>query len=372
MTAFRFGHAAAPDWRVALDQCLTRIGQVPPTATLGFLYTTDALSDDLAEILRTLRDATKIQDWVGCVGLGICATGAEYYEEPAIAIMLGEFERDAFLVFPSVTDDLVDFDRRHRDWITAQRPYLGLVHGDPSNGQIESLVEQLAARTTAEFLVGGLASSRADALTIANGVTQGGISGVLFAERVGLITRLTQGCSPIGAHHRITEAQRNIVMRLDGEPALDVLKRDIGEELSQDLSQLGGLVFAGLPIQGSDTGDYLVRNLVGIDPNHGLVAIGDLVEPGRELMFCRRDLETAREDLDRMLEGLKARLSAPPRGGIYVSCLGRGVNLFGPESAELRQIQAALGEVPIVGFYANGEISQDRLYGYTGVLTLFT
>jgi small ligand-binding sensory domain FIST len=73
-----------------------------------------------------------------------------------------------------------------------------------------------------------------------------------------------------------------------------------------------------------------------------------------------------------MLKGITSRLSAPPRGGVYVSCLGRGVNLFGPDAAELKQIQAALGDVPIVGFYANGEISQDRLYGYTGVLTLFT
>jgi small ligand-binding sensory domain FIST len=73
-----------------------------------------------------------------------------------------------------------------------------------------------------------------------------------------------------------------------------------------------------------------------------------------------------------MLQGIKGRLSGPPRGGIYISCLGRGVILFGPDSAELRQIQAALGDVPVVGFYANGEISRDRLYGYTGVLTLFT
>jgi small ligand-binding sensory domain FIST len=73
-----------------------------------------------------------------------------------------------------------------------------------------------------------------------------------------------------------------------------------------------------------------------------------------------------------MLDALKGRLSGPPRGGIYCSCLGRGVNLFGPDSAELKQIQAVLGEFPLVGFYANGEISQDRLYGYTGVLTLFT
>ena len=372
MTSFRFGHAAASEWRQAADRCLTQIGQVPREATLGFLYATDSLVDELDEILQFLRESTGLDQWVGSVGIGICATGAEYYEEPAIAVMLGEFAPNDFRVFPSLVEDLDDFDARNGEWVQANSPYLGLVHGDPSNGLTETLIQQLARRTTAGFLIGGLASARAETATIADGVTRGGLSGVLFSDRVGILTRLSQGCSPIGPHHSVTESRHNILMRLDGEPALDVLKRDIGETLAGDLSRLGGYIFAGLPIQGSDIGDYLVRNLVGIDPNNGLVAIGDLVESGRELMFCRRDADTAREDLDRMLESLKGRLSAPPRGGIYVSCLGRGINLFGPGSAELKQIQASLGDVPIVGFYANGEISQDRLYGYTGVLTLFT
>jgi small ligand-binding sensory domain FIST len=372
MSPFRFGHSAAPDWQQAADRCLTQIGPVPETATLGFLYVTDSLADELGEILQLFRNSTGVDQWVGSVGMGICATGAEYYEEPAIAAMLGEFPPTDFRVFPGLVEDLDDFDARHGDWMQTNPPYLGLVHGDPSNGLTETLIQQLAQRTTAGFLVGGLASSRGTSATIANGVMRSGLSGVLFTDRVGILTRLSQGCSPIGPHHLITDAQHNILIRLDGEPALDMLKQDIGEALSRNLSRLGGDVFAGLPIQGSDTGDYLVRNLVGIDPNQGLVAIGDLVEPGRELMFCRRDADTAREDLDRMLKGIKGRLSGAPRGGIYVSCLGRGVNLFGPESAELKQIQAALGDVPIVGFYANGEISQDRLYGYTGVLTLFT
>ncbi len=372
MSPFRYAHAAGEDWRQIADRCLERIGPAPAQANLGFLYVTDALADDLDAILDRLREDTRVQEWVGAVGMGICATGTEYYEEPAAAVMLGELPPGGYRVFPSLVKDLDAFDAANRDWISAHSPMLGLVHGDPANPLMEALVKQLAERTRAGFLVGGLASARGSAYTIANGVTQGGLSGVLFGEEVPLITRLSQGCSPIGPHRTITEARRNILITLDGRPALDVLKEDIGEILSRDLMRIGGYIFAGLPIAGSDTGDYLVRNLVGIDPNEGLVAIGDLVEDGRELMFCRRDAATAREDLDRMLDALKGRLSGPPRGGIYCSCLGRGVNLFGPDSAELKQIQAALGDFPLVGFYANGEISQDRLYGYTGVLTLFT
>jgi len=371
MRAFSFGHAAADDWRSAVDLCLTAIGPVSEDGNLGFLYVTDMLSEHMGEVFDLFRQATGVAHWVGTVGMGICATGVEYYDKPAVAAMIGSFPADSFRVFPSMVKDLDEFTLRNADWMDSHRPFLGLVHGDPSNPLTEALVKQLAARTSAGFLVGGLASSRGAVYSYADGVTQGGLAGVLFSEQVGLVTRLSQGCSPIGPQHSITEAQRNIMIRLDGRPALDVLKEDIGEILARDLTRIGGYIFAGLPITGSDTGDYLVRNLVGIDPKNGLVAIGDMVEQGTRTMFCRRDANTAREDLLRMLAATAKSLRGPPRGGIYVSCLGRGRHLFGANSEELKLIASELGEFPLVGFYANGEISQDRLYGYTGVLTLF-
>jgi small ligand-binding sensory domain FIST len=114
-----------------------------------------------------------------------------------------------------------------------------------------------------------------------------------------------------------------------------------------------------------------VRNIIGIDPDSGVVAIAAALSPGDRLMFCRRDREAAQDDLARMLTRLKARLDAPPRGALYVSCLARGPNLFGPGSAEAKMIQQMLGPVPLIGFFANGEICHDRLYTHTGVLTLF-
>ena len=131
------------------------------------------------------------------------------------------------------------------------------------------------------------------------------------------------------------------------------------------------MIFAGLPIEGSDTGDYVVRNLVGIDSAHKLVAIGEAVRPGGEVLFCRRDRGTASDDLERMLASIRTGLYRPPRGALYFSCLGRGAALFGDDSQELRMIRDGLGDVPLVGFFCNGEISHNRLYGYTGVLTLF-
>jgi small ligand-binding sensory domain FIST len=369
MSPFRYAHAAGDHWQDIVAEVIDQLGSA--SGNLGFLYVTDAVNPHLDEILERLRDATGVEHWVGAVGIGICATGIEYYGRPAIAVMLGVFPDDAFRVFPSIVKGLDGFDALSRGWLGSAQPYLGLIHADPANPLTESLVKQLAERTSTGFLVGGLASSEDNARVIADGVTEGGIAGVMFTDAVAVQTSLSQGCSPIGPHRTITEAQRNVLVTLDGRPALDVFKEDIGEILSRDIARVGGYIFAGLPIPGSDTGDYLVRNLIGVDLQQKLLAIGDLVEEGRELMFCRRDAGTAREDLSRMLAHLKARLSGPPRGGVYVSCLGRGANLFGDDSEELKQIRDELGDFPLVGFYANGEVSQDRLYGYTGVLTLF-
>jgi len=371
MSDFSFGHASGDGWREAANRCVAALGRVPEEGNLGFLYVTDAIAAHMGEVLDLFRGSTGVEHWVGTVGMGICATGVEYYDRPAVAAMVGEFPPDSFRVFPSILEDLVDFKAHNGAWIEIHRPFLGLVHADPSNPLTEALVKQLAAHTTSGFLVGGLASSRGGVFSYADGVTQGGLAGVLFSEEVDALTRLSQGCAPIGPQRLITEAQRNIMIELDGRPALDVLKEDIGEILSRDLTRIGGYIFAGLPIAGSDTGDYLVRNLVGVDPQNGLVGIGDVVEQGGRVMFCRRDANSAREDLLNMLSTVGKTLGGPPRGGIYVSCLGRGRNLFGKNSDELALIASVLGRVPLVGFYANGEISQDRLYGYTGVLTLF-
>jgi small ligand-binding sensory domain FIST len=186
-----------------------------------------------------------------------------------------------------------------------------------------------------------------------------------------IATRLSQGISPLGGRHTITSGNKNIVATLDHRPALDVMKEEIGEVLARDLRRAAGYIFVGLPVRGSDTGDYMVRNILGVDPQNHLVAIGEIIEPGDELLFCRRDQQTAEDDLRRMLASIRAQLKSPARGGVYYSCLGRGRHMFGEPNRELGLIREALGDVPLVGFFANGEISHDRLYGYTGVLTLF-
>lgn len=368
VTAFRLAHATG-EWQEATERCASGLGGGAGPGHLGFLYVTDLLVEHLPDILERLKAHTGCTRWVGATGIGVCATGREYLDEPAIVAMIGEFGPDAFTIFSGVKTEQDAKSLALKCGTAAAN--LAVVHADASNGSLPELVARLAGRVESGFLVGGLTSSRRGNLQVADTVIEGGISGVAFADSVAVATRLTQGCTPIGPRHEITACQRNVIVTLDGEPALDVFKRDIGEEQARDLNRIGGTVFAGLPIKGSDTGDYLVRNLVGIDPTNKLVAIGEIVKTGSSVMFCRRDRNTAREDMARMLESIGQGLYARPRGGVYYSCLGRGAGLFGAESAELSMIREALGDVPVAGFFCNGEISHNRLYGYTGVLTLF-
>jgi small ligand-binding sensory domain FIST len=361
---FKFAHAADPDWTRAAQACMNQLGSIPSAAALGFLYVADAFAGDLDAILAFFKSATSVPHWTGCVGVGVCATGVEYLEEPAMAVMLGEFAPADFSMLPLLLTPQ-DIDAQPSD------AYFAVVHGDPENKRIQELIDGLSAHVSSGFIVGGLSSSRGENAQISDGVVSGGLSGVLFSDRVKLATRLTQGVSPLGPRHRITTANKNVIGSLDNRPALDVMKEEIGEVLTRDLRRAAGYIFVGLPVRGSDTGDYLVRNILGVDPQNNLVAVGEHVEPGDELLFCRRDQQTAEDDLQRMLAAIGAQLNAPIRGGVYYSCLGRGQHMFGAPNRELGLIRDTLGDFPLVGFFANGEISHNRLYGYTGVLTLF-
>jgi small ligand-binding sensory domain FIST len=368
-STFAVAHAASPHWRIAAADCLEQLGRPARGANLGFLYVTDRHASRVPELLELLRVRTGVDHWVGTVGLAVCATGTEYADEGAMAIMLGEFPDGSFRVLSQLrgTSDLA------RDPLTVGTApgAFAIVHADPRNGAVTQLVHALAKRLESGFVVGGLTSSRTTYPQVADGVSEGGLSGVVFTDEVVVATRLTQGCSPVGEIHTVTEAQRNVLVELDGRPALDVLREDAGLRSTRDLERVGGHIFAALPVAGSRGADYTVRNLVGLDTENGLVAIGDMVKNGAKLMFCRRDRRTAIEDMARMIDSAKSGLYTRPRGALYFSCLGRGESLFGEPGKELAMISEGLGDVPLVGFFCNGEISHNRLYGYTGVLTLF-
>jgi len=366
---FRAAYGAGASWQDSLQACLEALAIPPAGVNLGLVYVTDVVTDHLGELVERLRAATGIPDWLGTVGTGVSVCGLELHDRPAVAVLVGAVPAEAFRLFEPVSEGLGGFEARHGPWIAERTPFFGIVHGDPRTAGLPDLLAGLAA-ASGSFLVGGLSASRGEMWQVAGGVARGGLSGALFAPDLKVVTGLSQGCTPIGPRRRVTEADSNVVKTIDGRPAAEVFVEDIGELLARDLSRIAGYVYVGFPIAESDTGDYLVRNLTGLDTGRGWLGVGHRVSDGDHIQFCRRDHQAAVEDLRRMLADVKKRCDGAPRAGLYYACVARGPNLFGSESEELRLIRDELGEFPLVGFFANGEISHDRLYGYTGVLAL--
>jgi small ligand-binding sensory domain FIST len=370
MEQFTTIHSQHEDVSAVIDDTLRQLADIPAGANFGFIYVTDAMADEFGSLLQQCKSVTGIPHWTGTVGLGIISDGCELYEQPAASIMLAQFPAQSFTMLPLISkaDDLDTLPSALQAYSTS----FGIIHADPLNPETQQLISGLQQRLENGFLVGGLTSSRDAHYQVADALLSGGISGVVFSEAVGVLTNLTQGCSPVGTKHRITKSKENVAFSLDDHPALEVMMQELGIEAFEELRQKADNLFAGLCIAGSDRSDYRVRNLVGVDMDNKLFAINDYLREGEELLFCSRSEASAVDDMRRMLEKLGSRLQATPKGGLYVSCLGRGREQFSGDSREVQMIHEVLGEFPLTGFFANGEIHHDTLYGYTGVLTLFT
>jgi small ligand-binding sensory domain FIST len=409
--AFAFAHGSHADWSKATESCLAQLARQRSGVrhasedVLGFVYLSDGLRANADRILALLKTRTGIADWAGCSSIGVCATGIEYYDEPALAVMVGRFPAGSVQVFSGTQRPP---DPGTRTPTGADAASAALVHADPAAPDLPGLITDMAGKVNGGNLFGGVSSGRSQtgpSVQIANRVLNGGISGVVFGSDVNLVSRLTQGCHPLAGaqRHRVTRISNNLIMELDGRNAVEVLLQDAGigllepdamalrvgdHRLQEHLKLLGrrGL-FVGIEIssgaaarKASASRDYVIRDVIGIDPARGVIAIATKLETDRIISFCSRDEAAARRDLVRICSEIREYLADPSRrspralgaaGAIYVSCLARGSHLFGETSEELRVIQSQLGDVPLVGFFGAGEVRGTHLYGHSGVLTVF-
>lgn len=427
MKLFPYGHATHPQWQMAAGLVLAQLRAymaLPGYAsapTLALLYITDHYAAQAQDILDYLSaELPAVTDWSGTVGVGIASNNVEYFDEPALAVMLCELPHDQYRVFSGVSP----LPPASTGLFSA---HTALVHADAGTPDVAELIDEMAQRTESGYVFGGLASSRSGTVQFAlsghgnvkgqgaaSGVFSGGLSGVAFARDPSggmvLMSRVTQGCQPVSGNHEITACDGNVVTGLDGQPALDVMLDDLDVSLDEPREALAKVrnTLVGLSHPedmpndlrvrhaGQFGSEVLVRHLIGLDPARKGIAITDTPEVGMALAFCERNREAARADLVRVCAEIREELepeeltlevasalhlpeaeSAPHAarriaGAIYVSCSGRGGPHFGALSAELQIVRRALGDVPLVGFFAGGEIARHHLYGYTGVLTVFT
>jgi small ligand-binding sensory domain FIST len=335
------------------------------------------------EILHIVRRVTGARTVVGCSGVGVLTEQREIEGQSAAAVLV--IQDDRLVASPvsieSLNRDDVELAREIADSAEATLAEGGslLLLPDPRGFDPKALLGGLAEAIGPVPVLGGVAAGTAEPIELCNTQTlAGGLAGAAICGPVPLIG-VAQGCAPIGEPYVVTRAEESVVHQIAGRPALDVLREAMRtvENAEQRIPRAG--IFAGLAMDSAksplERGDFLVRNLLGVDPRSGAIAVAERVRVGQTIQFQLRDAQASREDLQVTLASLRARLGGRrPVFGCYFNCAGRGQGLYGEPDCDVTSIREALGEFPLAGFFGNGELApvgrQNFLHTYTGVLVL--
>jgi len=342
------------------------------------------------EILKSVCQITGTMNVAGCSGIGVLTNYGEVEAKPGIAVLAvssDEMQTTSFLV--NHTDDggmKAGLEIGGRLIPIKGENALLTILPDPYHIHPELLLRGIESRI-GEIPIVGASASEHPALHetyefYGESVVSGAISGFMiqgsFTHRIGI----TQGCQPVGVPCIITKSEQNLIFELDGQPAFEVLKKQVPKRIRENPRDLLRLLFVGFTPDPKDTeiidGEYLVRNLIGINPDTGVIGVAENVREGQIMTFTVRHPIMAREDLKQMLDRLASLKDSqkPFKFGFYFNCCARGSSLYGYEGIDTAYITHALGEIPIIGFFGNSELAPlkgiNRLFTYTGVLVLIS
>jgi len=387
---FSAGSVEGPDPAAAAEALLAQI--IPPlkgtSCNLAFLFVSGLYQTDWEPILGQIRERLEGPLLLGCTGGGVLGGDQELEGVPALSLIAAHLPRVEFHSLVVSPKDLQE-DQGPGFWIDRfgvspdQEP-VGVLLPEPFSCDCMSLVSALNGAYPKMPIVGGLASgadsSGGNALFLNDQILTEGVVGVLLTGDVALQTIVSQGCRPIGRSYIVTKAQGNLILELAGMPAVDALRQMFSTLPPQDRALAQRALLLGVVMNEQKEkfkrGDFLIRNLIGMDPSTGTLAVGDRIQAGQTVQFQVRDAATSREDLQTLLqEQSEALRQAPSAGGLLFSCLGRGRDLYGELHHDLRTIQAAIGSLPIAGFFCNGEIGpiggRNFIHGFTASIGLF-
>jgi len=382
--------STVPDLDAAIDETATALrrglGDVRPD--LAIVFVSPHHQPAYERVPRVIAERLAPAMLLGCSGGGIIGGGREIEDEPAVSVtaaVLPNVSIRPFHVAPGALADPTVDEQPWRGLIDRDafgEPQIVLL-ADPFTAAAESFVRGLDQAFPASRIVGGLASGGmqpgANALYAGDRMHRGGIVGLALAGDIILDTIVAQGCRPIGDPMFVTSAQQNVLYALDGRPAVAVLQ-DVYRALSKaDQALCRQSLFLGIAMHDAREeyrhGDFLVRNIVGIDAAAGALGVGAELRNGMIVQFHLRDARTSADDLDALLAAHERSASAPPAGSVLFSCLGRGAALYGRANHDSDAFRRHLGDVPLGGFFCNGEIGPVHgstfVHGYTSAFGLF-
>ncbi|PSB01318.1 FIST signal transduction protein [Merismopedia glauca] len=397
--------------RASLEAAVTEVISRTKTnlaaeADWGILFISSAFASEYSRLMPLLQEQLQVPHLIGCsgggiIGMNLAGEVQEIEGESALSLTLMRMPNAKIQTFHLNADDLPDLDSPPQKWIEAvgvspEANPLFILLSDPASSKINELLEGLDFAYPGSIKLGGLASSsamgnRAGLFCNYKQCLEGTV-GVAITGDFTWETIVAQGCRPIGPVYRVTRGERNIIFGLTRdreqvssgstsslrENPLQIL-RDLVEDLSEGDKELAqNSLFVGIARnefkQYLSQGDFLIRNLLGIEPKTGAIAIGNRVRAGQRIQFHLRDAQTSAEDLELLLEECVSdsnNSNNPALGAFMFSCLGRGKGLYGEPDFDARLFQRYFPNIAVSGFFCNGEIGPvgggTFLHGYTSV-----
>lgn len=362
--------------------------QLNGPVSLGLVFTTPQFFPHAETLLEILRVHGRIPVLTGCSSQSLIVGGQEV--EEAAGLTLGLYS------LPGAEFEACHFTQRQVEeangpgyWhletnVDAEQTRGWLTFLDPFHMDLEGWLRSWNEAYAPAPVVGGLASGE-----LQTQQTQVYLNGEVFEEggvavsvsgAVKLVGVISQGCTPIGDTWTLTRVERNLIRQIANRPAYQVLADTVENLSPEERRRARGNLFIGLAIneyrEEFRRGDFLVRNLLDVDPQSGVLAVGALPRPGQTIQFQRRDAGAAQEDMETLFRRVREELAgATIYGGCLCTCNGRGKQLFDQPHHDAQMVQQYFGPLGLTGFFGHGEIGpvggSSFLHGYTASLALF-
>jgi small ligand-binding sensory domain FIST len=344
--------------------------------------------DSATYLARAARERLAARALIGCPGEAIVANEREVEEGPALTLWLARWPRAVTLTPFRLSYEATPEGPSLMGWpaeLNEANPAqsLLLVLGDPFSFPADVFLAEMNEAHRGLRVVGGMGSGVHGhgqcLMLLGDHVVDEGAVGVLLNGPIGVRSVVSQGCRPIGKHMVVTRARDNVILELSGVPPLKQLQA-IWEEVAppeRELMRRGLHIGRVINEYQSEfqRGDFLIRNVVGLDSASGALAITDRVRVGQTVQFQVRDAASADEDLHELLQIDVSAHEQRPAGALLFTCNGRGTRLFPHPDHDAAVVQAEAGPVPLAGFFAQGELGpvggQNFIHGFTASVVLF-
>jgi small ligand-binding sensory domain FIST len=371
----------------AAGQALRRAG-IPRADLAGVFFTADHASQ-ARELTGSLSRAVGTDCVFGSSAVGVLTGEGEIEGGSGIAVLViaGEEIIGRPFIFEPLKNNEANLGASFGDFLarSGEPSSLMILLPDPYNGHPQRLLQAMAAKAGFYPVVGaGSAENGAAGATFqlcGDKVTTNAVAGAYLSGSFETHVDITQGCQPVSQPMEITRAEGNLIYEINHRPAIEAFARLLKGPLAEDIRRALMVLFLGLPADRQENsvapGKYLVRNIVGLDPQKGILGVAEEVEEGEAMVFTMRDGQRAREDLNQMLARQNERLvGRKPAFGLYFNCCARGGSLYGIPGIDSAYIRQALGDIPLIGMFGGYELAPlggaNHLFAYTGVLALVT